>query len=171
MFTVDDVSLRLISYGPRFSTADLSVEPDILIAIEGMGTFKSVGLEESLRKIREKDLDLVETASKMHRESTKRGHASISTSLTIHFEINRCSRVSTMLLAASPFGSFLQESQRRRIVQKDEFFSPKKIMESSEALEKYSKTIDLSWNTYKMFIDRGVPAEDSRYVLPISSKT
>lgn len=171
MFNVDDISLRLISYGPKFSIADLSLEPDVLIAIEGVGTFKGIGLEESFRKIREKDIDLVEIASKMHRESTRRGHASISTSLIIHFEVNRCSRVSTMLLAASPFGSFLQESQRRRIVQKDEFFSPKKIMKSPETLERYFKAIDFSWSTYKMFIDYGIPAEDSRYILPISSKT
>lgn len=171
MFKVDDVTVRLLCYGPSMNVGGVELNPDILIALEGLGTFKGVTIEERLKELQAKNRDLRDTASAIHRESTRRGHASLTTSLMLQFEVNPCSRVSTLLLAAQPFGSYLQESQRRRQVNMGEFAVPPEI----DRVEKYSKiyheVIYHVWGCYKSLIDRGIPIEDARYLLPLSSRT
>lgn len=170
MFRVDDVSIRLLSYGPYSSISGVEIDPDILIALEGLGTFKGVTIEERLKELQAKSKDPRDVASSMHRESTRRGHASITTSLILQFEVNPCSRASTLLLAAQPFGSYLQESQRRRQVNKDEFIIPPKI-DDDKLSSLYYEAVDYVWRCYKSLLDGGVPLEDARYLLPISSRT
>lgn len=171
MFRVDDVAIRLLSYGPSTNISGVELGPDTLIALEGLGTFKGVTIEERFKELQAKNRDPKDVASAMHRESTRRGHASLTTSLILQFEVNPCSRASTLLLAAQPFGSYLQESQRRRQVGMNEFIIPPEI----ERIEKYSKiyreAVFHAWRCYKTIIEKGVPIEDARYVLPISSRT
>ncbi len=171
MFKVDDVGLRLICYGPRTSLGGFELSPDILIALEGVGTFKGVTVEERLSELQSKDRDLKDVASNMHRESTRRGHASLTTSLILQFEINPCSRAATLLLAAQPFGSYLQESQRRRRIKMDEFIIPSNIDRVEKLSVKYRETLNYVWRCYDNLIGRGVPFEDARYLLPLSSRT
>ncbi|MCL7391786.1 MAG: FAD-dependent thymidylate synthase [Thaumarchaeota archaeon] len=171
MFKVDDVGIRLLCYGPYTSIGGVEIDPDILIALEGLGTFKGVTIEERLKELQAKGKDPRDVASGMHRESTRRGHASLTTSLILQFEVNPCSRASTLLLAAQPFGSYLQESQRRRQVSRDEFIIPPEIHNVEKLSRLYLETIDYVWRCYKTLIDRGVPLEDARYLLPISSRT
>ncbi len=171
MFRVDDIGIRLLSYGPCSRINGVEIDPDILIALEGLGTFKGVTIEERLNELQAKSKDLRDVASSMHRESTRRGHASITTSLILQFEVNPCSRASTLLLAAQTFGSYLQESQRRRQVNKDEFIIPPKINDDEKLSSLYYEAVDYVWRCYKSLIDRGTPLEDARYLLPISSQT
>ena len=118
MFTPRDIEVKLLSYGPRtklkIDDREFQVEPDLLIALEGIGTFKGVTLEERLQEFLKAGKDLEKIAFKMHQESTRRGHASLTTSLSLQLEVNVCSRVASMLLVSPPFASYLQESQRRR---------------------------------------------------------
>jgi len=80
----EDLEVYLYSYGPKSEVSigqrTLTLEPDIFIALEGTGTFEGISLEERLQSFLEKGKDLEKFASKMHSESTRRGHASLSTS-------------------------------------------------------------------------------------------
>ncbi|MCS7126507.1 MAG: FAD-dependent thymidylate synthase [Aigarchaeota archaeon] len=171
MFKIEDIDINLISYGPHTNIDGLDVGPDILIALESLGTFKGVTIRERLRELLDKNKDLGEVASRVHRESTRRGHASITTSLILQFEVSRCSRASTLLLAAAPFGSYLQESQRRKQIGKEDFIIPSTISGLDDLSKKYSKLIEHVWRAYTNLIDRGIPMEDARYILPLSSRT
>ncbi|MEN2975191.1 MAG: FAD-dependent thymidylate synthase [Candidatus Caldarchaeales archaeon] len=171
MFKIDDVDINLISYGPSMSIRGSDIGPDILIALEGLGTFKGITIEERLEELLEKGKDLRDVASSIHRESTRRGHASLTTSLILQFEISRCSRASTLLLAAAPFGSYLQESQRRRQISREDFMIPPKINNIDTLSRRYSRAIMDVWSSYRNLIDRDVPLEDARYILPLASKT
>ena len=128
MFTPRDIEVKLLSYGPRtklkIDGRDFRVEPDLLIALEGIGTFRGVTLEERLQEFLKAGKDLEKIAFKMHQESTRRGHASLTTSLSLQLEVNVCSRVASMLLVSPPFASYLQESQRRRRLQSTDFMIP-----------------------------------------------
>ncbi len=171
MFTIGDVGICLLSYGPHTSIDGVELDPDILIALEGLGTFKGVTIKERLKELQAKSKDPRDVASGMHRESTRRGHASLTTSLILQFEVNPCSRASTLLLTSQPFGSYLQESQRRRQVSRDEFIIPPEIHGVEKLSRVYLETIDYVWGCYRSLIDRGIPLEDARYLLPISSRT
>jgi len=175
MFTPRDIGVKLLSYGPRtrlkLNGRDFRVEPDLLIALEGIGTFKGVTLEERLQELLKAGKDLERVAFKMHRESTRRGHASLTTSLSLQFEVNVCSRVASMLLVSPPFASYLQESQRRRRLQSSDFMIPEEIASNQALKREFERVVSSSYEAYGWMIERGIELEDARYVLPLASKT
>lgn len=170
----EDLEVYLYSYGPKSEVSigqrTLTLEPDIFIALEGTGTFEGISLEERLQSFLEKGKDLEKFASKMHSESTRRGHASLSTSVSIQFEVRGCSRIGSMLLVASRFGSYLQESQRRKKVDSSYLLCPEEI--NAKGLEDvYQHSAETCFEVYSRFCDEGIPIEDARYVLPLGIKT
>ena len=175
MFTPRDIEVKLLSYGPKtrlkIDGRDFQVEPDLLIALEGIGTFRGVTLEERLQEFLKVGKDLEKIAFKMHQESTRRGHASLTTSLSLQLEVNVCSRVASMLLVSPPFASYLQESQRRRRLQSSDFMIPEEIASNQALKREFERAVNSSYETYSWMIERGVELEDARYVLPLASKT
>ncbi|OYT67446.1 MAG: hypothetical protein B6U65_03270 [Candidatus Wolframiiraptor sp. EX4484-121] len=175
MFTPKDIKVKLLSYGPRaefkIDGRDFQVEPDLLIALEGIGTFKGVTLEERLQEFLKAGKDLEKIAFKMHQESTRRGHASLTTSLSLQLEVNTCSRVASMLLVSPPFASYLQESQRRRRLRPSDFMIPGEIASNQVLEREFERAVNSSYETYSWMIERGIELEDARYVLPLASKT
>ena len=175
MLRIDEVEVKLITYGPRTSLkiddAEIMVEPDLLIALEGIGTFKGITIEERMKELLEAGGDLKKIAFKMHRESTRRGHASISTSLMLQVEVRRCSRAASMVLVSPPFASYLQESQRRRKLSKDDFLMVRSVEQNEKLRRIYEKAIKASFEAYCWMIERGIPLEDARYIIPLASRT
>jgi thymidylate synthase (FAD) len=167
------VELSLYSYGPRtsvsFDCRIIDVDPDIFIAVEGVGTFEGVSVERKIQSLLSAGKDPAKTAAKVHRESTQRGHASITTSLSLQLEVRECSRALSMLLVAPPFGSYLQESQRRAIVTHSSIITPRFISEHHRRL--FEETAHRLVDGYKQLTENGVTLEDARYILPICTKT
>lgn len=166
------VELRLHSYGPKtsiiFRGQAVEIGPDVFIAAEGAGTFEGVSVEKKVTKLLSEGKDVVKAAAKIHRESTRRGHASLTTSFHLQLEVTECSRALSMLLVAPPFGSYLQESQRRAIVSESSFLIPH-LEEEHKTI--FRDTIDLLYKTYSEMRKQGVELEDARYILPLCSKT
>ena len=175
MFTPRDIEVKLLSYGPRtrlkIDGRDFRVEPDLLIALEGIGTFKGVTLEERFQEFLKAGKDLEKIAFKMHQESTRRGHASLTTSLSLQLEVNVCSRAASMLLVSPPFASYLQESQRRRRLQSTDFMIPEEIASKQALKREFERVVNSSYEAYSWMIEKGIELEDARYVLPLASKT
>ncbi len=167
MLGLKDLEVKPIGYLPKAMIEGVELGPDVVIALEGLGTFKGVTLEERLGELRRKGKDLGKVSYKIHKESTRRGHSSIATSLILQFEVARCSRAASMLLVAPPFGSYLQESQRRRMVERDEFFAPETLRDNKTYLD----TIRKMYDTYRWLVEHEVELEDARYILPLASKT
>jgi thymidylate synthase ThyX len=165
------VELRLYSYGPaaRVNVAEKVVEvgPDVFIAVEGVGTFEGVALEKRLAKLYSEGRDAVKMAARTHRESTRRGHASLTTSMQIMMEVSDCSRALSMLLVAPPFGSYLQESQRRARIDTGYVVTPRPLAED----RRYGSAVEKAVQTYFKLLDGGVELEDARYILPLCTKT
>lgn len=170
----EDLEICLYSYGPKselpIGQKTVTIEPDIFIALEGAGTFEGISLEERLKGFIEKGKDLEKFASKMHSESTRRGHASLSTSVFIQFEVRGCSRIGSMLLVASRFGSYLQESQRRKRIDSSYLLCPEEL--NTKGLgDTYRRSVEACFKVYSQLCDEGIPIEDARYVLPLGVKT
>ncbi|MEM2909628.1 MAG: FAD-dependent thymidylate synthase [Nitrososphaerota archaeon] len=170
----EDLEVYLYSYGPRGKVSigqkTVVLEPDLFIALEGAGTFGGISLEERLQSLLEGGKDLEKFASKLHGESTKRGHASLSTSVFVQLEVRSCSRIGSMLLVAARFGSYLQESQRRKKVEASYLLCPKEINVKGLG-SAYQDSIKACFDVYSRFCKEGIPMEDARYILPLGVKT
>ncbi|MCX8187788.1 MAG: FAD-dependent thymidylate synthase, partial [Nitrososphaeria archaeon] len=95
----------------------------------------------------------------------------LTTSLTLQFEVIRCSRVASLLLVSPMFGSYLQESQRRKKIGRDDFLMPSGIRVEEGRRKVYEEAVKQAYDAYSWMIDRGIEIEDARYILPLSSKT
>jgi thymidylate synthase ThyX len=165
------VELRIYGHGP---TAKVNVAgkvfeigPDVFIAVEGMGTFEGISLEKKLEKLYSEGRDPMRMAARVHRESTRRGHASLTTSVQFMVEVSDCSRAFSMLLVAPPFGSYLQESQRRAKIDPDYFVTPQPFTNNGD----YEFAVENAVQTYFKLLEEGVELEDARYILPLCTKT
>ncbi len=166
----DQLEVELLDLGPTASVGGVELGPDEVIALEGVGTFSMVHLSQNLKELQAKGKDLSKFSRKVHSESTRRGHASLTTSAIPFVEVRWCSRLLSMLVTGARFGSFLQESQRRSEVTSEKMLIPAevrgtrfetKVREESERIHGY----------YKDLLKRGVEMEDARYVLPLSTAT
>ncbi|MEM2051801.1 MAG: FAD-dependent thymidylate synthase, partial [Candidatus Caldarchaeum sp.] len=167
------VEVKLYSYGPKTTLnrggVEVEIGPDVFIAAEGAGTFEGVSVEKRIAKMLDDGKDLNKIARRIHRESTRRGHASITTSLQIQMEVRECSRALSLLLVAPPFGSYLQESQRRAKVERSSFVEPVGL--PSDLDELFKETVKELYEGYVTLVGTGVAIEDARYILPLSTKT
>lgn len=164
----DEFELEIIDVAPSITYQDLSLGPDEIIAIQGSGTFEKISLKEKIKKIIEQGKDLKKFTRNVHWESTRRGHASLSTSAILFTETRNCSRLLTLLFVSSQFGSYLQESQRRSMVSRDRILVPVELKEKQ--LERFFiQSMNNTYDVYSWLIDRGIKLEDARYILPLSS--
>ena len=76
-----------------------------------------------------------------------------------------------MLLVSPPFASYLQESQRRKRLQPNDFIIPERIASDQALRREFEKAVKSSYETYSWIIEKGAELEDARYVLPLASKT
>lgn len=166
----DELVLELISAGPLYSLDGAVLGPDEVIAIEGIGTFKGVNIRERVSDALSSGAELSRLAAKVHKESTRRGHASLSTSAVVFWEVSNCSRLTSMLLVAPVFGSFLQESQRRAPLVRERLLTPAELR-GGPLEERYSRAMDRCFEAYRALCGLGVEIEDARYVLPLSAAT
>lgn len=95
------------------------------------------------------------------------GHHSIMEFATIHFRIRGVSRALTHQLVRHRIGcSYAQRSQRYVVEDGFNYVIPDSIAKDELAAKEYESLILTIRHFYKWLIDRGIPAEDARYILP-----
>jgi thymidylate synthase (FAD) len=108
----------------------------------------------------------------------KSGHSSVLEFAEFHFHVEGVSRALTHQLVRSRLASFAQRSQR--YIQEDDFkyVIPKSILNSKKtdeygltALDNFLSAMNYLKDTYANLIELGIPAEDSRSVLPNACET
>ena len=90
-----------------------------------------------------------------------KGHGAVLDQASFTFSIKGLSRASTLLLCSPEYGSHLQQSQRR--VSANEDF-PDIDKKGLKIIEKQNKL-------YERMIEKGIPKEDARVVLPLGTRT
>lgn len=166
----DELELEVLSVGPEVAVGGVRLGPDEVIALEGAGTFESISARRLAERLMARGKDLEKYARRVHMESTRRGHASLTTSANLFYEVRECSRLLSTLLVSPPFGSHLQESQRRVQVTRERLLVPAELRE--RRLERdYLAAMDRAFEAYRGLLGEGIEAEDARYLLPLSSAT
>ncbi|MEM0374713.1 MAG: FAD-dependent thymidylate synthase [Nitrososphaerota archaeon] len=166
----DQLEVDVLDLGPKVSFSGRSLGPDEVIALEGVGTFSMVHLSRNLNDLIGRGKDVTKFSRKVHFESTRRGHASLTTSAIPFLEVRWCSRLLSMVVMGARFGSFLQESQRRSEVTADRMLVPAEVR--GTALEGRVRDALLANHAYyRELLGRGIDLEDARYVLPLATAT
>ena len=116
------------------------------------------------------DEDLSDFYADFVRNCMKRGHLSPLEHATFTFNIQGCSRVCTHQLVRHRLASYSQQSQRYVKVNVDD--DPCVIPESIKTLDpKFKDKLSIIYSMYKVLVEKGVPQEDARYILPEGTRT
>jgi thymidylate synthase ThyX len=145
--------VQLLDVSPSFQ----EFNPDQILAAAGLGTFKLQNAGEILKTISG------ETIDRIHREATRRGHASIASlpSLDIIYD---GSRVLDYYLTALKFTRALVLSSRRVKWKKEDILIPDEIYNSNFNLD-YENMLSRQFDLYTSAVEKGIPLEQARKCL------
>lgn len=95
------------------------------------------------------------------------GHESVIEHAVFCFAISGISRACSHQLVRHRIASYSQQSQRYVMMDGFEYVTPESIDKASDdVFNEYLSLMDAIDKTYQSFIERGIPEEDARYVLP-----
>jgi thymidylate synthase (FAD) len=104
-------------------------------------------------------------------KTIKSGHHSVIEHANFTFCISDVSRALTHQLVRHRIASFSQQSQRYVKLSNPTFVTPPAIEGNESANKKYLEFMDTAWEVYNSLIEKGVNAEDARFVLPNATTT
>ncbi len=107
---------------------------------------------------------------KLIREIIKMGHLSILEHISFTFAISGVSRVLTHQLVRHRLASYSQQSQRY-VKMKPDVVIPPTIKRGDETKGMFENEIERIYEIYQGLMDKGIPKEDARYILPNAAKT
>ena len=93
------------------------------------------------------------------------GHYSVIEHAVFTFSVEGVSRALTHQLVRHRIASFSQQSQRYVPIREPTFVTPNTIRSDPEALKVYEETMKVIWEAYSK-LEKTIPAEDARYLLP-----
>ena len=104
-------------------------------------------------------------------EVLKLGHTSIIEHTCFTFAISDVSRSLTHQLVRHRIASYAQQSQRYVNMKEPNYVTPPTIAKNKKMKKAYDETMQNIWDEYNKLLDLGIPAEDSRFVLPNAACT
>lgn len=107
---------------------------------------------------------------KILREVIRSGHLSILEFVDFTFEISDVSRSLTHQLVRHRIASYAQQSQRH-VTSDMGFHIPQSIYHNETYHDKYVRLLNDIGNLYFEMMDKGIPREDARYILPNATHT
>jgi thymidylate synthase (FAD) len=99
------------------------------------------------------------------------GHTSVIEHANFSFAISDVSRSLTHQLVRHRIASYAQQSQRYVDFKEPNYVTPPKIAKNKKMKKAYDETMNNIWKEYNKLLDMGIPAEDSRFVLPNAACT
>jgi len=99
------------------------------------------------------------------------GHTSVIEHACFTFAISGVSRSLTHQLVRHRIASYAQQSQRYVDFKEPNYVVPPKIAKNNQMKKAYDKTMKTIWEQYNKLLEMGIPAEDSRFVLPNAACT
>lgn len=152
----DHLRLTLLDHGP----ATEKFPPDWIVSVSGLLTVKSGSLFEALKDADDKFV------RGFHKESTRRGHASILTTPLFWFWA-RGSRMVDFYGTAWPFGSYVIFSSRRIKVTPEIAVIPEAIEKNDKARAIYAKASNAMMGIYGDLVKQGFTIDEARRALPM----
>jgi len=119
-----------------------------------------------------KDLTLNE-ARQIIREVLSHRHESVIEHANFTFFVEEISRSLTHQLVRHRMASYTQQSMRyvNLTKSKEYFIKPESIAKNQNLSSSFDEIMAKCKDVYDFFVDKGVPPEDARFVLPIATQT
>jgi thymidylate synthase (FAD) len=149
------MNVKLIGFTPN---------PELLPAMAATLTHSKIKPED-LEKTKEKELRTV------LEQVMKLGHTSVVEHASFTFAISDVSRSLTHQLVRHRIASYSQQSQRYVNLTEPNYVIPPSIVKNKKMRRAYEETMRSIWDQYNKLLEMGIPAEDSRYVLPNATCT
>lgn len=138
-----------------------SKNPEKMVAQAARLCYSSKNIQEIAESIDKDKQD------KMIEKIIKLGHYSVLEHASFTFGIENISRTCSHQLVRHRIASFSQRSQRYVKVGKDQhYIIPNNIKNNLGLLEKFKELVNKSYNLYQEMLEKDIPAEDARYILP-----
>jgi len=99
-------------------------------------------------------------------EVLRLGHTSVIEHTSFTFAISDVSRSLTHQLVRHRIASYAQQSQRYVDFKEPNYVTPPTIVKNNEMKKAYEETMTIIWKQYNKLLEMGIPAEDSRFILP-----
>ncbi|MEM0466066.1 MAG: FAD-dependent thymidylate synthase [Candidatus Thermoplasmatota archaeon] len=149
------MNVKLISFTPN---------PEKISALAAKLTHSKIKPEE-LEKLSVKELlPVLEQVMQL-------GHTSVVEHTYFTFAISDVSRSLTHQLVRHRIASYAQQSQRYVNLKEPNYVIPPTIARNKKMKKAYEETMQRIWDEYNKLLALGIPAEDSRYVLPNAACT
>lgn len=135
-------------------------EPDELVAAAARICYSNATVCDLLER---------ETASLskgLIKKLLKSGHHSPFEHASFTFGVDGLSRVASHQLVRHRIASYSQQSQRYVDMHEPEAVLPPSIAANPEAAKLFREEAKRAHVTYKALVDKGIPAEDARFILP-----
>jgi len=149
------MNVKLIGFTPN---------PELLPAMAATLTHSKIKPEDH-EKTKEKELRTV------LEQVMKLGHTSVVEHASFTFAISDVSRSLTHQLVRHRIASYSQQSQRYVNLTEPNYVIPPSIVKNKKMRRAYEETMRSIWDQYNKLLEMGIPAEDSRYVLPNATCT
>jgi thymidylate synthase (FAD) len=147
----------------KVSLVSFTKDPEITCAKCASVSWRRKGMKEvSLKE-----------AEEIIRRALRYGHESVIEHACFTFFVEEISRSLTHQLVRHRLASYTQQSMRYVDLTKSEsyFIKPESITKHEELAELFDDVMAKCETAYNTFRKKGVPAEDSRFVLPIATQT
>jgi len=112
-----------------------------------------------------------EDMRRLLRKIISSGHLSVLEHASFTFVIDGISRACSHQLVRHRIASYSQQSQRYVKFDELEFVVPDSIAKDAEAGRAFADCLERCREVYRGLLERGIPAEDARYILPQASPT
>ncbi|MCL4427716.1 MAG: FAD-dependent thymidylate synthase [Deltaproteobacteria bacterium] len=145
-------------------------KPEITIATAARLCYSSYGIAKIEADFNDGEKGL-EKARKLIKRIRTSGHESVLEHSNFTFGIEKLSRSASHQLVRHRIASYSQRSQRYVKEEKPKYVIPDSIAQNKEFSAKYNKMVDDIFSLYGYFLEKGVPAEDARYILPNATET
>ena len=124
-------------------------------------------------KIKPEDLDKTsdEELTNILQYVMSLGHTSVIEHTSFTFAISDVSRSLTHQLVRHRIASYAQQSQRYVDFKKPNYVIPPTIVKNKKMNKAYNETMIIIWEQYNKLLEIGIPAEDSRFILPNAACT
>ena len=113
-----------------------------------------------------------DTAKEVTKRVTGYGHGLVIEHASFTFSIEGVSRAMTHQLVRHRIASYTQQSQRYvRYDTLKNYVTPPSVAGNADAEKEFDETLKRISETYQTLLQKGIPKEDARFILPNAAKT
>jgi len=150
------VKVTLLSFTP---------EPEKTVALAARLCYSDSTIEELEERV--KGISIEKFLGKIMRL----GHLSVLEHASFTFGIEGISRATSHQLVRHRLASYSQQSQRYVKFDRPEYVTPHSVAADDESKKLFDEAVAGAYRLYRTLLERGVPAEDARFVLPNAACT